>query len=87
VGDGKIVLVILRLQVAMVRKVILVDYVGRATVETVPTAAVLVVLGSTVQRIKTAIPEMHPVVGEEEDEHRGMMAVRTLVVQELSGKS
>ena len=48
--------------------------------------AVLVVLGSTAQRIKTAIPDMHPVVVEEEDEHRGR-AVRTLVVQELQGES
>jgi len=55
-------------------------------VETVPTG-VLVVLGSTVQKIKTDILEGHPVVGEEEDEHRMIMAVRTLVVQVLRGES
>jgi hypothetical protein len=50
-------------------------------------AAVLVVLGSAAPyRIQTAIPEMHPVVGEEEDEHRGW-ALRDLVVQVLAGKS
>jgi len=70
----------------MVGMVIVVVYVGRVMVEPVPTAVVLVVLGSTVQRIKTAIPEMHLVVGEGEEEHRGW-AVRTLVVQELPGKS
>jgi hypothetical protein len=49
-------------------------------------AAVLVVLQSAAQRIQTAIPEMHRVVGEEEDEHRGW-ALRDLVVQVLAGKS
>jgi hypothetical protein len=55
-------------------------------VETVPTG-VLVVLGSTVQRIKTAIPELNLVVGEEEDEHRMIMAVGMPVVTEVMGKS
>jgi len=68
--------------VQMVRTVLVVVYVGRATVEPVPTVVVLVVLGLTVQRIKTAILEMHPVVGEGEDEHQGWV-VRTLVVQDL----
>jgi hypothetical protein len=55
-------------------------------VETVPTG-VLVVLGSTVQRIKTATLELHLVAGVVEDEHRMIMAGRTLVVTEVMGKS
>jgi hypothetical protein len=74
------------LPVKTVRTVIAVVWFIRAMVETVPTG-VLVVLGSTVQKIKTDILEGHLVVAEEEDEHRMIMAVRTPVETELMGKS
>jgi hypothetical protein len=72
----------------MVEPVLAVLSFGRAQVELVLVpAVVLVVLGLTAQRIQTAIPEMHPVVGEEEDENRGIPVLVDLVVQVVPGKS
>jgi hypothetical protein len=69
----------------MAEMVPLVGGLARALVETVPMAVVLAVLHSAVV-LQTAIPEMYPVVGEEEHGHREMMAPE-LVVLVLPGKS